>query len=136
MPSGVVTVTLIVPCERAGAVAVICVALSTVKLVAGVPPKLTAVAPVRLVPVMITGVPPVVTPLVGLRPVTAGVAAFTITEVVEPTEFSVVVRLLPAASRSVPPFSLRLPTVMPSASRSPAWTAYLNTTALVVDPDK
>ena len=71
---GVVTVTLIMPCERAGAVAVICVALCTVKAVAGVPPKLTAVAPVRLVPVMTTVAPPVVTPLVGLRPVTVGTA--------------------------------------------------------------
>ena len=36
----------------------ICVAELTVKLVAAVPPKDTAVAPVKLVPVMTTEVPP------------------------------------------------------------------------------
>ena len=34
------------------------VALTTVKLVAGSPPNVTAVAPVRLVPVIVTVVPP------------------------------------------------------------------------------
>ena len=36
------------------------------------PPKLTAVAPVKLVPVMVTTVPPAVGPLLGLTPVTVG----------------------------------------------------------------
>ena len=36
------------------------------------PPKLTAVAPLKLVPVMVTTVPPVVGPLLGLTPVTLG----------------------------------------------------------------
>jgi hypothetical protein len=37
-----------------GAVAVICVALSTVKVSAGSPSKVTAVVPVKFVPVMMT----------------------------------------------------------------------------------
>ena len=44
-------------------------------LVALVPlllPNFTAVAPVKLVPVMVTGVPPASGPLVALRPVTVG----------------------------------------------------------------
>ena len=56
----------------AGAVAVIWVALSTVKPVALVAPNLTGVAPVRLVPVMTTEVPPAVGPEVGLRAVIVG----------------------------------------------------------------
>ena len=58
MPPGVVTVMSTVPAEPAGAVAVIWVALLTVKLVALVAPNLTAVAPVKLVPVIVTVVPP------------------------------------------------------------------------------
>ena len=58
VPPGVVTVTSTVPALPAGAVAVICVAPFTVKLVAAVPPKLTAVAPVSAVPVIVTLVPP------------------------------------------------------------------------------
>ena len=62
MPAGVVTVMSTVPAASAGATAVICVAESTVKLVAAVLPKETAVAPVKLVPVMVTVVPPRVEP--------------------------------------------------------------------------
>jgi len=52
VPPGVITVTLPdVPLETT---AVILVALTTVKEVADVPPNLTAVAPVKLVPVMVT----------------------------------------------------------------------------------
>ena len=40
----------------------ICVAELTVKLVAAALPKLTAVAPVKLVPVMVTDVPPAAGP--------------------------------------------------------------------------
>ena len=36
------------------------------------PPKLTALAPVKSVPVMVTAVPPVVGPELGLTPVTVG----------------------------------------------------------------
>ena len=71
MPPGVVTVTSTVPVP-AGLAAVIAVSLTTVKLVAAVVPKSTAVAPVKLVPVIVTEVPPAAGPLVGLRPVTVG----------------------------------------------------------------
>ena len=54
MPPGVVTVTSTVPVPGRE-VAVIEVALLTVKLVAAVAPNLTAVAPVKPVPVMVTG---------------------------------------------------------------------------------
>ncbi len=66
-PPVVVTTTEMAPAEWSGAVAVIWVAELTAKL-AAVPPKVTEVAPVRLVPVMTTEVPPAVGPLVGLRP--------------------------------------------------------------------
>lgn len=72
VPAGVVTVTFTLPAEPAGAVAVIDVALFTVKLVAGVDPKATAVAPVKLVPVIATETPPAVVDDAGLRPVTVG----------------------------------------------------------------
>jgi hypothetical protein len=47
-------------------VALICVAESTTKAVAPVPPKETALAPVKLLPVMMTVVPPPVGPEPGL----------------------------------------------------------------------
>ena len=73
VPPGVVTVTSTAPSVPvAGAVAVIVVALLTVNA-AGLPgPKLTAVAPVNPVPVMVTDVPPVLGPEPGLTPVTVG----------------------------------------------------------------
>ena len=72
MPPGVVTATSTVPAAWAGVIAVMVVALTTVKLVAAVPPNVTAVAPVRLVPVMVTLVPPSVVPLAGVIDVTVG----------------------------------------------------------------
>ncbi len=74
VPPDVVTVTSTVPTEPAGLVAVMLVALFTVKLVAGVLPNLTTVAPVKLVPVIVTMVPPETGPFVGLTEVTAIVA--------------------------------------------------------------
>jgi hypothetical protein len=65
-------VTSTVPTDPAGDVAVIDVSETTLNVVAGVLPKLTAVAPVKLVPVIVTTVPPAVGPLVGDRPVTVG----------------------------------------------------------------
>jgi hypothetical protein len=56
----------------AGEVAVIEVAELTVKPVAAVAPKFTAVAPVKLVPVIVTVVPPAVGPTVGEIEVTVG----------------------------------------------------------------
>ena len=73
VPAGVVTVMSTVPLPG-GLVAVICVPESAVT-VAGVPPKLTPVAPERPVPVMVTLVPPAAGPLAGDTPVTAGGAA-------------------------------------------------------------
>ena len=52
MPFDVVTLTL--PVAPAPTTAVILVALTTVNEVAEVPPKLTAVAPVKFVPVRVT----------------------------------------------------------------------------------
>jgi hypothetical protein len=71
VPPAVVTVMSTVPVP-AGEVAVIEVAELAVKLVALVVPNLTAVAPVRLVPVMVTDVPPAKGPDVGEMAVTVG----------------------------------------------------------------
>jgi hypothetical protein len=46
-----------------------------VKLVAALAPKVTAVAPVNLVPVIVTEVPPAVDPDVGAIEITVGAAA-------------------------------------------------------------
>ena len=70
-PDGVVTVTFTVPVP-AGAVTVIEVALVTEKLATTVDPNLTAVAPVKSVPVRVTGVPPEAGPVAGDRAVTVG----------------------------------------------------------------
>src|SRR5436309_3560234 len=59
----------------AGDTAVIEVAELTTNEVAGVAPNLTAVAPVKFVPVIVTLVPPVAEPLVGLIEVTVGAVA-------------------------------------------------------------
>ena len=77
VPPGVVTVTSTVPAAPAGAVAVMEVVLLTVKVVAAVAPKATAVAPVKLVPVTVTEVPPATGPEVGLTAVTVGVVETT-----------------------------------------------------------
>ena len=53
-------------------VAVILVELTTVILVAGLPPMVTAVAPVKLIPVIVMVVPPATGPLVGEILVTIG----------------------------------------------------------------
>ena len=70
MPNGVVTL-MIPELTPAGATAPIVLLFVTVKLVAGMPLKLTAEAPVKLVPVILTIVP--AAPFVGVNPVmTAG----------------------------------------------------------------
>ncbi len=63
----------VVPTVPAGAVAVIEVALTTTTFVAATLPNLTLVAPVKLVPVIVTGVPPAGRPATGLTAVTVGV---------------------------------------------------------------
>ena len=67
----VVTLTSTTPVPG-GDVAVIWVAELTVKPVAAVAPNVTAVAPVKLVPVIVTVVPPVAGPRVGEIALTAG----------------------------------------------------------------
>ncbi len=74
VPPTVVTVTSTVPAVPAGAVALMLVPLLTVKVVAAVEPNDTPVAPVKLVPVIVTVFPPAVGPAVGLRAVTVGAA--------------------------------------------------------------
>jgi hypothetical protein len=76
VPPGVVTVTSTVPAEPAGEVAVTLVSLATVNDVAAVLPKLTAVAPVNPLPVIVTAVPPAIGPPAGETPVTTGAAMY------------------------------------------------------------
>ena len=79
VPVPVVTVTSTWPALPAGLVQVIWVPSPlTDTPVAGLDaPKLTAVVPVRLVPVMVTEVPPAVGPEDGLTAVTVGAPAAT-----------------------------------------------------------
>ena len=72
VPAGVVTVTSTVPALAAGAVAVMEVGELTVKLTALADPNLTAVVPVKFVPVTVTEVPPAVGPAFGPTPATEG----------------------------------------------------------------
>ena len=76
------TVTLTVPAACAGTVAVSWASETTVRLVAAVVPNLTAVAPVKFVPVIVTVWPPVVDPAFGLTPETAAAEFTTCTVVV------------------------------------------------------
>ncbi len=71
VPPAVVTVTSTRPVPG-GLVAEIEVALLTVKELAPVVPNLTALAAVRLVPVIVTEVPPAAGPLVGAIELTVG----------------------------------------------------------------
>ena len=64
-PRGVVTTTLAAPAEPEGVVQVIVVALTTLRLVAALPPMVTPVAPVKSVPEIVTLVPPKEVPLAG-----------------------------------------------------------------------
>ena len=75
VPPGVITATSTAPAACAGVVAVMVFALTTVKLVAATPPNVTAVAPVKLVPVIVTLVPPATGPEPWLTLVTVGAAA-------------------------------------------------------------
>ena len=74
VPPAEVTRTSTVPALPTGAVAVICVALLTVKPLANVAPKVTAVVPLKFAPVMMTVAPPVVGPEVGEMLLTTGAA--------------------------------------------------------------
>ena len=74
VPPAVVTATSYAPAVAAGVMAVIWVALATVTDVAAVEPNITADAPVKFVPVMITLVPPAIGPLLGVTDVIVGAA--------------------------------------------------------------
>ena len=50
------------------------VAFTTTRLVAAAPPRVTLVAPVKLVPVMVSDWPPAIGPVDGLMDVTVGAA--------------------------------------------------------------
>ena len=71
VPPDIVTVTSTIPVP-AGAVTVICVPVTTTKLVAGLDPNLTFVAPVKSVPPMVTLLPPVLGPFFVVKLVTVG----------------------------------------------------------------
>ena len=73
-PTGVVTARLTVPAAWAGAVAVIVPSLTTVTLVAAVPPNVTPVAPVKLLPVRVIVLPPAGSTAAGLTELTIGAA--------------------------------------------------------------
>jgi hypothetical protein len=75
VPPGVVTVTSIVPATAAGAVTLIDVEDDTVRVLTVVVPKLTAVAPVKPVPVSVTAVPPASPASAGDTLVTVGIAS-------------------------------------------------------------
>jgi hypothetical protein len=72
VPFGVVMTTFTVPSAWGGVIAVIEVPLTTVTLVADIPPIVTEVAPKRFVPVMVTSVPPTVGPEFGVILVNVG----------------------------------------------------------------
>src|SRR5665213_3667282 len=74
----------------AGLTAVICVAESTTKLAAAVPPNCTAVAPVKALPVMTTAVPPASGPKVGTKPEMLGAGRYPKVPAEVPVPFGVV----------------------------------------------
>ena len=76
VPPGVVTRTLAAAVVFAGVNAVMDVSLTTVTLVAAVPPNVTAVAPVNPVPVMVTAVATNWGALAGLTNVTVGLGKY------------------------------------------------------------
>jgi hypothetical protein len=76
VPPAVATVTSTTPASPTGEVAVMLVSLTTVTSMAAWVPKLTAVAPVRAVPVIVTTVPPASGPAVGEIPVTVGAEVY------------------------------------------------------------
>ncbi len=75
VPPGPVTTISVTPAACGGETATMLVAELALKLVAGVPANVTAVAPVKFVPVIVTVVPPLVLPEVGLTAVTVGTDA-------------------------------------------------------------
>ena len=102
-PPGVVTLMVTVPAVSAGVLTTIFVAASDVT-VAALPPKVTAVAPLRWVPLMVTTVPPVVEPVAGANVVIVGAGVTNLNLVADVTVPPGVVTLMvtvPAASALV-----------------------------------
>ena len=64
-PYGVVSETFTAPAAPEGVTAVTVVALTTTTEVAALPPTVTELVPVRLVPVIVIAVPPLVGPTFG-----------------------------------------------------------------------
>ena len=122
VPDAVVTDML--PDAPAPTVAVILVALTTVKALADVPPKLTAVVPVKFVPVMVTTCP--VFPDVGVKEerVGAGVAVTKVKPALVPVPFPVVTLTLPVApAPTTAVIEVALTTVNELAATPPKLTA-------------
>lgn len=72
VPLRAVIVISTVPADSAGAIALIDVSLMISKLVAGLVPKMTAVALLKPFPEIVTVIPPIVGPDEGLTLVTVG----------------------------------------------------------------
>ena len=72
VPPAVVTRTLALPAVPAGVVQLRLVSLMTTTLLQALPPTVTALAPVRSVPVMVMAVPPAMGPALGDTPLTVG----------------------------------------------------------------
>ena len=71
-PAVVTRISTVAPAVPGGLTAVICESLTTLKLPAAAVPKLTAEAPLKRAPVMVTVVPPATGPVFGVIAVTAG----------------------------------------------------------------
>jgi hypothetical protein len=126
VPPGVVTVISMVPADCAGAVAVILLELLMVKVLAAVPPKLTAVAPVNPVPLIVTLVPPAVGPEAGLTLVTEGTYLKTSLEfvaLVPPPGIVTVTSTAPVPAGEVAVIDVALLTVKLLAAVPPKLTA-------------
>ena len=115
VPPGVMTDTL--PEVPDATTAVMLVAETTLNDVAGVPPKLIAVAPVKFVPVMVTEVP--TAPLVGVKLVMVGEAV-------------VIVKLVPLVPVSPPTVTVIAPVVAPIGTDVVMLVAVLAVAAAVV----
>ena len=77
VPPGVVTRTLAVPADRAGVTAVrLLPSEATTTFVAATPPSVTAVAPAKLLPLIVTLWPPPVMPPAGLTALMVGAATY------------------------------------------------------------
>ncbi len=120
VPPGVVTDIL--PLVPLSTTAVILVALTTVKEVADVPPKLTAVAPVKLVPVIVTTAPEAADEGVNELMVGVGTNVKLLEELaVPPTVVTDIIPLVPLATTAV--MLVALTTVKDAAAVPPKLTA-------------